>query len=280
MRELTIRRDACFWGKRKKDTVYIEDWEGGDVSFGQTPCRKLGEIRNGETKTFSIGEKLARVFVAGKKNRYDYCELPSGTEDVSLSGSHVPGDPAFRFHGELEGYSQEERSSLRKGQKVHFYIKMAVFALGFLLAFLVAFNYFHTAKDFTVKELTITLTEDFSEEYAKGFVLNVVSPEVLCCAERIAFADAPHLKNFSAKDLAELLISENNFEGEVYAKTHGDLVYFEAPNKIAGTEYHCFLFPMKSGEAVWILQFATHFTDAETYREQIFAWAESVEFAD
>ncbi|MBE6579493.1 MAG: hypothetical protein E7651_06775 [Ruminococcaceae bacterium] len=277
MRELTIRREACFWGKGKKDTVYIEDWESNDAAFGTTPCRRLGEIGNGETKTFSIGEKLARVYVARKKKIYDYCEIPSGDGDISLAGGHAFGDPAFRFHGELEPYPQEERNALRKGQKVQFLAKRGVLLIFLALAAVIVCNLLITGKDFTAGAFTITLTEDFTEESERGFELYAVSPEVLCCVEFLPFEAGADGKDLPVKDLAAQLIEGYGFENEVYVKSHGELTYFEAPNKIAGTEFHSFFFPMVTEKGVWILQFATHFTDAEAYREQIFAWAETVE---
>lgn len=280
MRDLTIRREASFWGKNRRDVVYIEDWEGGDVTFGTTPCRKLGTVGNGETVTFSIGEKLSRVFVGNKKKVYDYCELPSGNEAAELSGGHAPLDPSFRFHGELEGYAAEERNTLRKGQKMQYLAKALVFLVAFALAVFVVCNILITAEDFTAGELTITLTEDFTEERVRGFELYAVSPEALCCVEFLPFGEFGELKGLPVKDLAGLLIEIYHFEDQVYPKTHGELVYFEAPNKIAGTEFHSFFFPMATEQGVWIVQFATHFTDAETMREQIFSWAETVTFGE
>jgi len=280
MRDLTIHREASFWGKGKRDIVYIEDWEGGDVTFGTTPCRKLGTVGNGETVTFSIGEKLSRVFVGNKKKAYDYCELPSGNEAADLSGGHRFGDPSFRFHGELEGYAAEERNNLRKGQKVQYLAKSLVLLVVLALIVTVVCNVLITKKDFTAGEMTITLTEDFTEERVRGFELYAASPQVLCCVEFLPFEAGVDGKDLPVKELAAQLIEGYGFEEEVYAKTHGELTYFEAPNKIAGTEFHSFFFPMVTEKGVWIIQFATHFTDAETMREQIFAWAETVTFGE
>lgn len=280
MRELIVYREACFWGKGKKDTVYIEDWEDGNVILGTTPCRKLGEIGNGETVTFSIGEKLSRVFVGNIKKAYDYYELPSGNDSVSVSGGHSFGDPSFRFHGELEGYAAEERSHLRKGQKLHFWIKSLVLLVVLALVVTVVCNVLITKKDFTAGEFTITLTEDFTEERVKGFELYATTPEALCCVEFLPFEVSVDPNSIPLKELAAQLIEGYGFEEEVYVKTQGDLVYFEAPNKIAGTEFHGYFFPMVTEKGVWIVQFAVHFPDAVSMREQIFAWAETVTFGE
>ena len=55
-------------------------------------CRRLGDLKNGEEKTFLVGESAARVFVIADKLSKNYCNefypLPEGEEDVVLTGKN------------------------------------------------------------------------------------------------------------------------------------------------------------------------------------------------
>ena len=63
MRDLSIKRNKSFVGCLAKLKVYIEDIDSKDIVINGVPCRKLGELKNGEMKTFQIGEESAKVFV-------------------------------------------------------------------------------------------------------------------------------------------------------------------------------------------------------------------------
>ena len=56
-------------------------------------CRKLGELGNGDTKTFDIEEYEAKVFAIANSlspNMCDeYYQLPEGANDISLSGQNM-----------------------------------------------------------------------------------------------------------------------------------------------------------------------------------------------
>ena len=103
MRTLTIKRRKCAAGCLVKDTVYIEDIHSSTRVL-DIPCRKLGVVKNGEEKSFEIGEGQARLLVVTNKiNKWhssDVIEIPWGTEDVTLCGQHyldiVTGN-SFRF---------------------------------------------------------------------------------------------------------------------------------------------------------------------------------------
>lgn len=85
--------------------VYIEDRASSDIVIDNVPCRKLGNLKNGETKAFQIGDEPARVYVIADKMSRNYCndfyQLFYGTEDVFLAGKNkynqITGHP-FMFH--------------------------------------------------------------------------------------------------------------------------------------------------------------------------------------
>ena len=53
--------------------VYIEDAQSNELIISGVPCRKLGDLKNGEEKTFEIGEDAAKVFVIADTLSKDYC---------------------------------------------------------------------------------------------------------------------------------------------------------------------------------------------------------------
>ena len=90
MRKLTIKRTKSFVACLMKMKVYIEDHVAGEIFINNIPCRKIGEIKSGEEKTFEIGDQPAKVFVIADKLSKNYCnefyEIPGGQEDIYLSG--------------------------------------------------------------------------------------------------------------------------------------------------------------------------------------------------
>lgn len=104
MRNLTIKRKKSFAACLTKMKVYIEDLTSNTIVISGIPCRKLGELKNGEEKTFQIGEQAARIFVIAdtlsKEFCNDYYQLSEGQENVFLSGKNKLNPAignAFRF---------------------------------------------------------------------------------------------------------------------------------------------------------------------------------------
>lgn len=89
-RNLTIKRMKSFVCCLAKIKIYIEDPTSNEFLINDTPCRKLGDLKNGEEKTFQITEQEAKVFVIADKSSENYCKecyiLPNGQEDILLSG--------------------------------------------------------------------------------------------------------------------------------------------------------------------------------------------------
>ena len=68
MRNLTIKREKSFVSSLAKMKVYIEDPTSNEMRINDVPCRKIGDLKNGEEKTFQIGEEEAKVFVIADKS--------------------------------------------------------------------------------------------------------------------------------------------------------------------------------------------------------------------
>lgn len=129
-----------------KMKIYIEDHVAGETLINDIPCRKIGDLKNGEEKTFEIEERSAKIFVIIDKLSKNYCnefyELPEGQEDVFLSGKNhfnLANGNAFRFdNNENETVLQNRKRGTRKGMIV---LIVAVI-VGAILGFLISSNLF------------------------------------------------------------------------------------------------------------------------------------------
>jgi len=73
MRRLTIKREKSFVASLAKLKIYIEDPASDEIRINGTPCRKIGDLKNGEEKTFEINEQKAKVFVIADNLSKEYC---------------------------------------------------------------------------------------------------------------------------------------------------------------------------------------------------------------
>ena len=143
MRKLTIKRRKTFVACLMKLKVYIEDPSAGELTINGVACRKLGDIKNGEEKTFEIGEQAARVFVIADTLSKNYCnefyELPERQDDISLSGKNCfnpANGNAFRFDNNTSAAALENRKrGLKKGVVVLIVSIVVGAAVGFLIAY-------------------------------------------------------------------------------------------------------------------------------------------------
>ena len=82
MRNLTIQRVKSVVACMGRMQVYIEDPARGGLTINGVLCRRLGELKNGEERTFPVEETAVKVFViADQLSRNfsnDYFQLPAG----------------------------------------------------------------------------------------------------------------------------------------------------------------------------------------------------------
>ena len=92
MRMLTIKRSKSFAGFMGKVQVYIAD-AMGDLEIRGVLCKKLGDLKNGEEKSFTIENAATTVFVIGDKSTKDFCmdamAIPEGTAEIRLTGKLI-----------------------------------------------------------------------------------------------------------------------------------------------------------------------------------------------
>ena len=142
MRKLTIKRNKTFVACLGKMKVYVEDHSSSELTISDVPCRKLGELKNGEEKTFEIGNEAAKIFVIADKLSKDYCndlyELPEGDEDIVLTGKNrfnpATGN-AFRFDN---NDSHVVRSNRERGTGKGMIALIVAIVVGVIVGFLIS----------------------------------------------------------------------------------------------------------------------------------------------
>lgn len=141
MRKLTIKRTKSFVGCLAKMKIYIEDNSSDEIIINDIHCRKLGDLKNGEEKTFEIEEQSAKVFVIADKLSKNYCsefyELPDGKEDICLSGKNCfnpASGNAFRFDNNNSEAALENR---KRGSSKGLVILIVAIIVGAAIGFLV-----------------------------------------------------------------------------------------------------------------------------------------------
>lgn len=275
MRNLTITRAKSFVACLGKMKVYIEDPDTNELMINGVPCRKLGTIKNGETVTFPIGDLAAKVFViadkASRNYSNDYYPLPAGAEDITISGKNQynlsAGHP-FRFDGVTD---PEVLANRKQGSRKGTWILVAALILGFVLGLvrnLPAMNS-DDPKDFSVAGMTITLTKAFDEESYQGFTQCYESSSVAVFAMKEEFTLMAGLEDYTLEDYGLLVVQSNGMD-ESALKTENGVYYFEYTAEGGdGDSYYYMATIHKSGDAFWLIQFATPASNQETLHDQL-----------
>ncbi len=296
MRNLTIKRTKSFVGCLAKMKIYIEDHEAGELTVNGVPCRKLGELKSGEEKTFEISQQEAKVFAIADKLSKEYCnefyQLPEGVQDIYLSGKNKfnpASGNAFRFdnNNSEEVLANRKRSS-RKGLLVLIIAMIVGFAIGYLVtapvtgcSFCSVFrsdNSFE-AKTFSSGGMSITLTEEFRETEYENFTVAYESKGVAVFALKEPFSLYDGLENYTTRQYMDVVIEANALDPTEIKTAEGvDCFEYSAANMDTGEVYTYFAYVYKSNDAFWLIQFAVRGNNGNLYAQDIARWAQSVEF--
>ena len=285
MRNLTIQRTKSFVACLGKMKVYIVDHQSFDTVINDSPCRLLGTLKNGEVKTFRIGEEATRVYVVADKlsRNYsnDYYNIPEGQEDISLSGKNCynpgAGNP-FRFDGVTDA---DVLANRKKGGKKGLLIMIIAVIVGLVIGFASTMNFDSVAKDKTFSEggLSITLNNQFKINSDPGeFVALYESDEIIVFTQRESFTLGEGFGELTVKEYGEGLIKYNEQSARSQLKQDGDLYYFIYDDIIDHEYYTWVTYVYKTDDAFWYVDFVTAKEDAEEHRDQISRWAHTVTF--
>lgn len=288
MRRLWIKRHKASSGAAKM-TVYIEDFEDGDITINDTPCRKLGEIKNGQQKHFSVSEDEAKVVVAaGKisgKRTYPCAQLPEGRDDVFLSGK--ASGKAFCFDGVEE---DDEVSGKKRGSRVGTVILVIAILLGIAAGIFAGWKV-STAilngsqkpaaeKTFACQGMEITLTDRFSEAEVAGYTVCYSSGDTAVFALREAFDAKEGFGDLTVAEYGALVLANNGLQDTVTLEETDGLTTFDYvyTNPDSGGNFYYYTVLLKGSDAFWMVQFTTLEEDAMENLPQYQQWAKSIAF--
>lgn len=289
MRNLTITREKTFVASLIKMKIYVEDHSSAELVINGVPCKKIGDLKNGETKNFEISNEAQKVFVIADKLSTDFCselyEIPAGEEDISLSGKNkfnpATGN-AFRFN---DNESAKVVGNRKRGLGIGIVVLIVSIILGSVVGYTVTNSIldrkYSKAKDFSSQGMTITLTEEFEKTKIAGFTTTYASDDVMIFALKEDFTLAEELETYSEINYANAVIEINAID---YAeiKTDDGLTYFEYVfyNTETNQTFRYYSYVFKTSDAFWLVQFATFEDSHKKYEPQIKEWAASIDFAE
>ena len=287
MRNLTIKREKSFVGSLVKMKIYIEDPTSNEMRINDIPCRKIGDLKNGEEKTFQIDEQKAKIFVIADNLSKNYCnefyQLPEGQESIFLSGKNKfnpANGNAFRFdNNESEESIANRKRGARKGILI-FIVAIIVGAVaGYLITSGLFLNDTPDPKDFSSDGMTITLTDEFIKAGVEEYTVAYDSKNVAVFALKEEFSLADGFQNYTLEQYGDLVIQNNNLSSSKIENIEGLTAFeYEFTNPDTKDTYKYFSFVYKTNDAFWIVQFATLTENVDEYSSKIFEWAKTISF--
>lgn len=288
MRNLYIKRHKSFAASLVKMQVYIEDHTVFDLYINEVPCRKLGDLANGQEVSFRINERAAKVFVIADTMSKEYCndyyQLPEGEADIHLSGKNK-FDPAlgnaFLFDGNDRPDVQVHR---KKNSKVGLIVIIVAAIIGGIGGFMGglqgARNNANTEPQvFTCDELSVTLPGEFRQVELEGYDFTFESNYAAILMLKESFVEDEGFASYSLEDYRQLLLEVNELTDATLGND-GGYPYFEYDYTDAesGNQWHHVCYVYRSGEAFWMVDYALLGEARATHREQVSQWAKSVTF--
>ncbi len=266
--------------------IYIEDAAANELVINGVPCRKLGELKNNQEKTFEIGTEGGKVFAIADRLSKDYCneyyQLPEGQEDVFLSGENKfnpASGNAFQFdYNEAADVLQNRKKNTKKGVL----ILIAAILVGGIVGCAISVNLFSAPKaepkTFTDEGMRITLTDEFREAEAGNYTVCYESSRFAVFALKEEFSLLQGSEQYTTAQYADLVLQNNALSATTFDRD--GLVGFEYDftNPETKDTFRYFSFVYKTEDAFWLVQFATPAATAETYRTSVTEWAKTVSF--
>lgn len=287
MRNLTIKRTKSFVGCLAKMKIYVEDPTSNEIRINNTPCRKIGDLKNGEEKTFQIGEQEVKVFVIADKLSKNYCnefyQLSAGQEDVFLSGKNkfnLANGNAFLFDNNANEEAQQNR---KNGSKKGLLVLCVAIIVGAIVGYTAASNLFSGSKVepkvFSENGMSITLTNEFKQVQMQNYTNCYDSAKVAVFALKEDFTLADGFENYTLEQYGNLVLQNNNLSSSELKNIDGLTGFeYEFTNPDTKDTYKYFSFVYKSNDAFWLVQFATLTENVDEYSLKIIEWAKTISF--
>ena len=286
MRTITIRRIKSFVGAISKMKVYIEDPYSNETKINGTPCKKVGELKNGSEISFLTEDTAVKVFVIADKISKNYCseyfQIPEGNENITLTGKNkfnVTNGNAFVFDNNFdEGALLNRKKNTKKGILILCIAGVIGFLSGYTLTSNLDFNQPNTTGVFSDNGMTITLNSEFNDYTIKGYTNCYSTQDVSVFVIKEPFTmftdDVDTIEEYSS-----LIISNNNLSSATLKQSDGLARFdYESTNIDTNETYKYYSYLYMSDDAFWLVQFATLASNADKYEKSITNWAKSVTF--
>ena len=287
MRNLTIKREKSFVASLVKMKVYIEDPASNEIRINNIPCRKIGDLKNGEEKSFQIDEHEMKVYVIVDNLSKDYCndfyQLSAGQEDVFLSGKNKfnpANGNAFRFDN---NENEDTTASHKRGSQKGLLVLIAAVIIGAVAGYSLTTGLFSNKtanpKDFSSNGMTITLTDEFVKTDVKNYIAAYDSKNVAVLVSKEEFTLADGFEDQTLEQYGNLVLQSNNLSSSEIKNIEGLIGFeYESTNPNTGNTYKYLSFLYKSNDAFWMMQFATLKENVDDFRSEIIKWAKTVSF--
>lgn len=289
MRNLTIKREKSFVGCLTKANVYVHDELTGDTKINGDKCYKLGALKNGEEKTFTIGDEETKIYVVADKLSMkltsEVCYIPAGYENVYLMGEckYNPfGGNNFRFHGMTDPRVLANRKKSTK----KFGVFLAICCIiGGVSGFFSAYDPPAYGKDGEPYEFVdesgviITLNDTF-EKIDTNATFSYGTNDAVVFGHKAEFSASEGLEDYTLEEYAEESIKFNELDAEV--KKENGITYYLYKMYVdnEGAEYYYFAALYKTEDAFWTITFAIDEAQYDEYKPLFLEWANSVQFVE
>lgn len=286
MRKLILTRRKSSVASLLSMAVYVEDPVYGDRQIDGYPCRLIGHVKNGEQKTFYIGEYALRIFVIAdslvKGRSSDFYPIPAGTQDVYLSGRtyyNPTNGNAFLFDGVTDQAVLDHRKKkVRRG----IIIMIATTVIGTIVGFTMSYFDKPDPKVFSDSGFEITLKDDFIKIDYDGYDVCYGDSDVtvLVSSEDIASSDRV-TEDTTLTEYARIIIDNSLFDPEPLIKEKDGLVYLETelPSDDGIMLYFMISF-FKTDDSFKTVYISCDSSGINELRTEIHDYARSVKFTD
>ncbi len=132
-------------------------------------------------------------------------------------------------------------------------------------------------KDFHVNGLSITLTSDFTESKMNEFTVYIKGSSVSFTANEET-SDSLIRNGYNISTLEDYCAAVINKNGQRSSDMNkrGDYYYFVNEAENGGTSYTYINCMLKGSASFWICKFVVRSDDYKKYRDDIFAWADTI----
>ena len=286
MRTLTIKRHNSVVSTTKSAKIYVDNSSTVDLVINGIPCRKIGEVKNGEEQSFLISEnEQGKVFIVNDdKQTETKCvwDIAAGYDSVYLTCKAVKdsaGKSVFVFDSATDGDGDIESEKDNSKQRLKNIIIAVSFCALIALVALIIMDKNDTPDNyiFTTEGMTIVLNEGFTPTGVEDAVICYSSSDVNITTYKDSFEGNPDAKIMSVADYANALIKDANITADV--KTKDGVTYFEYQKEgTDGKLYKYYVSVYKTETAFWNVEMRTYENVYNDHVESFETWAKSVSF--